>query len=153
MGHPATAREALLAELIGDVAQLLDRVDALVPAMDGSRELFMEAARSVGAAISPFEGRMNAAAAKAAGHAMEHIVRRTNEVAANSLEQQTRSMRDAAHAIFRDEVGAALRQLEVAVKPIVDKAKRPWDTWLTHAAAALIGGASSAAVVTYLLPR
>jgi len=153
MSHPATAREALLAELIGDVAQLLDRVDTLMPAMDGSRQKLTEAARTVASAIQPFEAHIYTTANKAAGSAVEHIVRRTNEVAADSLEKQTRSMRDAARAIFRDEVGVALRQLEAAVKPIVDKAKRPWDTWLTHAAAALIGGASSAAVVIYLLPR
>ena len=36
---------------------------------------------------------------------------------------------------------------------IVEKARRPWDTWLTHAAAALIAATLSATAVTYLLVR
>ena len=34
MNRPTTAREALVAEAIGDVARLLDRVESLVPLLD-----------------------------------------------------------------------------------------------------------------------
>ena len=153
MGDPATAREALLAELIGDIAQLLDRVDKLVPTMDGSRQKFLEAARALTVAMEPFDVRMQAFASNAAGNAVQHIARRTSEIARDSLEEQKRSMREAARVIFQEEVGAAFRRLDAAIKPIVEKSKRPWDTWLTHAAAAVISGVFSAAAVTYLLVR
>jgi len=153
MGDPATAREALLAELIGDVAQLLDRVDKLVPTMDGSRQKFLEAARALTVAMEPFDVRMQAFASNAASNAVQHINRRTNEIARDSLDEQKRSMREAARAIFQEELGAAFRRLDAAIKPIADKAKRPWDTWLTHAAAAVISGVFSAAAVAYLLVR
>ena len=133
--------------------QLLDRVDKLVPTMDGSRQKFLEAARALTVAMEPFDVRMQAFASNAAGNAVQHIERRTNEIAKDSLEEQKRSMREAARVIFQEEVGAAFRRLDAAIKPIADKAKRPWDTWLTHAAAAVISGVFSAAAVTYLLVR
>ena len=38
MNPPSTAREALIAEALGDVARLIDRVEALTPAMDKARQ-------------------------------------------------------------------------------------------------------------------
>jgi hypothetical protein len=37
MSHPSTAREAFIVETIGEVAALLDRVEAVTPALDASR--------------------------------------------------------------------------------------------------------------------
>ena len=44
MNRSTTAREALIAELIGDVADLLKRVESLTTTMDKAREAMTDAA-------------------------------------------------------------------------------------------------------------
>ena len=39
-----TAREAVIAELIGDITELLDRMETLTPAMNDSRKKLADAA-------------------------------------------------------------------------------------------------------------
>lgn len=43
MNRPTTTREALIAEALGDMAQLVDRIEALAPAMDETRRALAQA--------------------------------------------------------------------------------------------------------------
>lgn len=38
MNRPSTAKEALIAEALGEVATLIDRVEAVAPVMNSSRQ-------------------------------------------------------------------------------------------------------------------
>ena len=153
MSRPATAREALVAELLGDVAHLLDRVEALASRMEGAQQGLAGAANRVASLLKPFEDHIFAVGTEAGKRAVEHVAHRTNEIARHSAEQQTRSMTDAAQAIFAKEIEAPLQKLGSTVERIVKQAERPWESWLTLAATAISSAAASAAVTIHLLGK
>jgi ubiquinone biosynthesis protein UbiJ len=143
----------LVAELIGDVAQLLDRVETLTPIINDARHSLTDAARNLAASVGPLQTDMAALADHTKTKAVEHIVRRTNLIAAQTLQEQTRAMTESARAIINSEVGPPLRQLAATVKDVVERAHRPWDAWLTHAATAIVSGICSAGLVVHFLGR
>ncbi len=107
MNRPSTAREALIVEAIGEVAALIDRVEALAPALDASRLALVQASADVAGQVVAFEKRMVAITENAKAQAIRHIARRTDELARSSLDAQTRAMEEAVRVVFRAEVGAA----------------------------------------------
>ena len=153
MTAPSTAREALIAEALGDVARLIDRVEALTPAMDQSRRALAQANADLVHCVVGFEGRMGAITENAKIKTMEHVVSRTNEVARQSLDQQTRAMTEAARALFSAELAPALRQMAASLRPLVERAERPWELWLTHAATAAAATVASWITAVYCLVK
>lgn len=156
MSSPSTAREALIAEALGDVASLIDRVEALTPAMDESRQALARANAELVHSVVGFEGRMAAITENAKTKAVEHIARRTDEVARRSLDQQTQAMTQTARALFNAEIGPALRRIVTSLQPLlerVERIERPWDLWLTHAATAAAASAATWALAVYWLAK
>ena len=151
MNPPSTAREALIAEALGDVARLIDRVEALTPAMDRARQALAQANAQWVHRVIGFEGRMAAITENAKTKAIEHIARRTDEVARRSLDQQTLAMTEAARALFNAELGQALQRITTSLQPLVERVERPWELWLTYAATAAAASAATWAVTIYLL--
>jgi len=150
VNQPSTAREALIAEALGDVAQLLDRVEVLVRGVEGARQALAAAGNELVRQLAAVDARMAAISESAKTQAVEHIVRRTNEVAARSLEAQTLAMADAARSLFDREVGATLQRLCVSLQRLVERADRPWEHWATHAATALVTWAAAWGLAWYL---
>lgn len=149
MNRSTTAREALVAELIGDVAMLLDRVETLTPAMTTSRQALAQAAAELAASVAPFEARITAWADHAQTRAAQHVVDRTNAVAALSFQEQKHAMSEAARLIFNNEVTPPLRSLVAELHQAIEEAHRPWDLWLTHASTA----AASACLTFFAVSR
>ena len=57
MNRPTTAREALVAELIGDVATLLERMESVRPAVNEATQALVEAAERVAGSVGPLRPR------------------------------------------------------------------------------------------------
>lgn len=156
MSELTTAREALLAEAIGEVARLVERLEAVAPVMDASREALIRSGESIAGQVSSFEARMAGIAENAKVQAVKHIARRTDEVARSSLEAQTRAMEEAARMLFRTELGPALQRLALPLQQLTDIARRgarPWQHWLTHAATAVAASALTLALAAWVWPR
>ena len=134
MNAPTTAREALIAEAIGDVARLIDRVELLVPALDRARLALAEADAALVARVDALDGRMVAITENAKKKTVEHLARHADAVAVRSTEHQTRVMAEAARAIFAKEVEPVLQRLASSLQRLVEQAERPWARWLVHAA-------------------
>jgi hypothetical protein len=143
---PATAREALLAELIGDVAQLIKRMETLRPAMDESRQALVQTSVQLSSQVAAFEIRMAAITENAKIHAVRHIAHRTEELALRLREEQTRAMAETARELFRTELTPALQRLAMPLQHLVNRLAHRWQSWLTHAATAAV-----AAAVTWML--
>ena len=86
MNRPATAREALIAELVGDIGTLLTRVESLSSTIDQACVALTDAAHSVVTSVEPFRAQVDAIAGHARARAIEHIAKRANELASQSLE-------------------------------------------------------------------
>lgn len=113
MSPPSSAREALIAELMGEVSSLLDRVDALIPALNATCDAISRASADMDTSAARAEGRIAALADAARTQAIKHIARNTEHLARRTVEHETRAMRVAAQEVFRAELTPALGQLKL----------------------------------------
>lgn len=139
MSPPPTAREALIAEVLGDVAQVLDRVEVLLPALERARVDLADQ-------LAHFEGQMTLLTEKAKLLTAEHIVRRTRESTANALRQQTQAMSESARTVFGTEMAAACRQLVQPLEQLRHRLERPWHPWFVCTMAGGVASLASSAL-------
>lgn len=156
MNGTSSAREALIAETLGEMAALLDRLEAVAPALDASRLALINASTELAGQVTAFESRMAGITENAKTQAVKHIARRTDEITRVSAEAQTRAMEEAARMLFRTEVGPALQRVAMPLQLLADLAQRgahPWQHWLTHAATAAAASAVTWALAAWLWTR
>lgn len=156
MSDRATAREALIAEAIGDVAKLLREVEAVAPALDETCQALLLANTSLRDELSGFERRMAAITENAKTVTAKHLAARADEAARRSIDQQSRAMADAARVAFGAELGATLQRLQATLQPLIERRVQRWghwETWLTHAAAAALAAGATWALALYVVPR
>jgi hypothetical protein len=154
MNWPSTAREALLAEALGDLAQLLERADALPPVLNESRRALVESQARLAEQLAAFDAHVIALAHTVKMRAVQHILARTEEAAQRSVDTQSRAMTDAAQALFKAQLEPTLQRLAMPLKNLVQRLDRPWEQWLTHAATAAVASAATWVLALYVvLPR
>lgn len=156
MSNLSSAREAFIVETLGEVAALLDRVEAVAPALDSSRLALIHASTELADQVTAFENRMAGITENAKVQAVKHIARRTDEIARGAVETQTRVMEESARMLFRTEVGPALQRVAMPLQHLADLAHRgarPWQHWLTHAATAVVASALTWALAAWLWAR
>ena len=153
MNRPATAREALVAELIGDVAILIERMESLRPAVDEATQALVDAAERVVGSVGPLQTQIAGVAKQTQVQAVQHISVRAQQLARAMIVEQSAAMTQAAQSIVREQVGPTLQRLTAALERVVSRADRPWDMWLMHAGTAAVSAGGSAVLVLYLLGR
>lgn len=147
MNGPATAREALIVEALGEVALLLDRIESLTSSMEVGRLALANASAELDSRLKAFEARTTSVAQQVQVRAIEHIIKRTAKAASDSVESQARAMNAAARLAFSAQVDSNLARLTSLLQQTLHRVDRPWDLWLTHAATA----AASAAVTWWVV--
>ena len=153
MSQPGTVREVLIAEAIGDLARLLDRAEALQPAMLESSQALIEARAQLADQLAGFEAHVAALAEKAKVQAVKHILARTDEAARRSVDAQSRAMSEAAQTLFKAEIEPALQRLAAPLWQWVQRVDCPWEHWLTHAATAALACAGTWMLAAWLWAR
>jgi hypothetical protein len=146
---PVTGREALLIEALGEISEVLDRVEQFIPALELAQHRAEEAHGKLATQMATLEVRMGAAAEAAKTHAVTFIAQRTAQVTRGSIELHVRAMEEAAQTLFVKELGPALQGLVqplLRAQEVVRNSARPWDAWFTHATTA-----AAAALVTWLV--
>jgi hypothetical protein len=145
-------KEVLIAELLGEMDALLTRVDAVAPTIDAASARLLQSSQGLTASTDRYRHATQAIVERSQTSAVMHIVRRTNEVAQASLEEQTTAMHSAARALFQNEAAGHLHDLSAVLSAALDKARVPnWHSWLTHATTALVAAAVTAALVLHVL--
>jgi len=150
---PGSAREALIAEVVGDLARMLDRAEALERSMALSRQALADAHGRLGDQLATFEAQVTALTERAKIQAVKHILARTDEAARRSIDQQGRAMADAARVAFGAELGATMQRLQLALQPLVDRRRRRWERWLAPAAVAATASAVTWVTAAWLWAR
>jgi hypothetical protein len=148
-----STREALLAESIGDLGKLLDRVDTLTPAIDNACKKMTAAAHDLAASVKPFTVHIGGIAAETEKTTVERIVSRANAASAKLVEMQTQAMLDLSKAIVDREVGPPLHRLASNLAQLVQQQRRSWETWATHAATAAVAAILAATLVLNVVYR
>ena len=153
MSHPSTAREALIVEALGDIARLLDRVDALLPALDATQRNMAQVNADLAHRALAFEDRMATTLEQGKIKTVERIVRQVDQAARQSLAEQTLAMTASARSIFNAEMGSSLQNMTASWRALalrVEKLEGPWDRWLTHAATAGVATVCTCALMVWL---
>jgi hypothetical protein len=115
MNPPATAREALVAEAIGDAAQLLDRVEQLLPALEGARLALTHADAALVVRIEAMEKRMASIIATTTTETVEHLALQARLMAVRSVESQRAAMADVARRLFSEQIEPAMARFAVSL--------------------------------------
>lgn len=153
MTDPATAREALIVEAIGDVAKLIREVEALAPALDETCQALQQANTSLRDELTGFENRIAAITENAKTQTVKHLAARADEATRRSIDQQSRAMADAARVAFGAELGATMQRLQATLQPLIERPQRRWERWLTHVAAAAAAAAATWLLALHVGPR
>lgn len=111
MKPPTSAREALIAEALGDIAKLLARVDAVTPALHTACDTVEQASARMEARASQMDEKVRILTEVATEAAVKHIARKTEDRARSDAELQTRAMEAAARELFQRELTPALQRL------------------------------------------
>lgn len=149
----STAREALIIETIGDVVALLDRVEALGPTIDASRQASVDASTQLSVALDALEARMAAVTETARTQVVQHIVQRTEAAAQHAQVVQSRAIAEAAREVFRVEAERSLQRLAQAMQAARAAKPSVWEAWLTHAATAVAASAATWALMVWSQAR
>jgi uncharacterized protein (DUF885 family) len=149
MNAPATAREALVAEAIGDAKQLLDRIELLLPALEAARVALTNADAALGMRIDALEQRMASIIATTTTETVEHLALQARLMAVRSVEGQRAAMAGVARGLFTQEVEPAIARLVASLDRATARRGAARRHWPWHVATAL--GASIATWIVALL--
>ncbi|NCT81665.1 MAG: hypothetical protein GXC94_00835 [Comamonadaceae bacterium] len=146
MNDPTTGREALIAEVIGDVAQLLDRVDDLVPALNAACATLVQACADLQRKATETDGRISALTNAASTLLVKHIVRRADEAAERAGAAQIQALEVASRTLLLNELAPTMKRLEKLASQAGNTSR-----WWPHAASAVVSSAITCAATLYWL--
>ena len=153
MNRPTTAKEALLAEALGEMASLIERVEAVVPHVDESRKALILTGEVLSRKIANIEPEMKEFTGQAKQVTAKYIDRYLAEVTTKARETQTKAMQEAAHELFRKEFDPLVHRVVAHLQQLAQKQTTTWSKLVTHAAA-FFGGVVFATVMFAVLgPR
>jgi hypothetical protein len=149
-----TAREALLAEALGDLARLLDRIEAVQPSLQATCRDLIRSCDALAGSATAAERRIAAIAESAATKAVHHIAQRTRELARGAADTEIHAFKIAARDALQAEITSALGRLA----PVIEAGRQPSRETLFRwcAATGLVAAAVSAliaALVTHCALR
>lgn len=151
MDGPHTAREALIAELLGDVDRLLMRVEALPGALGDAEQRLAGMALALDIASDRFRDAVTVFSEQAKRELADYVDRKAMlvaEASGKAVEEQRAALQEAAvlalHSVLQEPLAKS------AALPAGEKAG--WRRFLEHATTALLASGFTAGLV-YLLIR
>jgi hypothetical protein len=152
---PSTAREALIAEALGQLAELTARVEAVLPALDRARCALIEANAALLGRLETLEGRASDLADGvingAKQRAVEDVARHADAAARQSALRQVQAMNAAAGVLFARELEPRLQRLAASLQRLGERVESPWERWLIHAATVMTSCVVTGAALLYVL--
>ena len=148
---PNTTREALIAEVLGDLDGLLARVEAL-PARIGAAEARLTATvAALSEAGDKYRMAVTAFNEQAKAELTEYLERKAGAITARTVEEQRATMQEAARRAFRSEVADRIAVLLTDTLPRASNPKpRPWVRMMEMGAASVLTGLTVGLVLLYL---
>lgn len=124
MNRMSTAKEALFAEALGDMASLIDRLETLAPVLSAAEKELAQTGNSLVSGVSMFEFRMNIVSQKAVESCLKQMAHRATDVCVKTLDQRILAMQSAARELFSkhfdQKVSQVVFQLERLAQPRPD---------------------------------
>ncbi len=151
MNGPRTAREALIAEVLGDLDGLLTRVEALPAMVAGAEGRLSGTVAALDEAGDKYRLAVTAFTEQAKADLSEYLDLKTAhaaELAAKTIEEQRAALQEAARVAFRSEASDKAASLGVALGEAAKEFRRSmWSRMMEHAVTALIASTFTAGLV------
>jgi hypothetical protein len=151
MNRPTTAREALLAEALGELVQVTQRLEVLLPALERTRAALVKADAALLARFDALDGKAVALSETAKQRAMDDLTRHADAVARQTAVRQANAMSAAAGVIFTREFEPRLQRLAGSLQQLAQSIDQPLERWLIHALTVMTSCVVTVAVMMFLL--
>ena len=152
MNSPRTAREALIAEMLGDLDQLLARVEALPALVASTEERLTGTVTALDNAGDKYRMAITAFTEQAKMELAEYLDRKTIEVSSKTVEEQRAAIQEAAHLAFRSEASDKAANLVLVLGEAAKEFRRSmWSRLMEHAITALIASGFTVGIFYTLL--
>ena len=139
MNSPRTAREALIAEMLGDLDTLIARVEALPALVATAEERLTSTVTALDNAGDKYRMAITAFTEQAKTELAEYLDRKTIEVSSKTVEEQRAAIQEAARVVFRSEASDKAANLGLVLGEAAKEFRRSmWSRLMEHAITALI---------------
>lgn len=152
MNGPRTTREALIAEMLGELDTLLARVEALPKEISAAETQVANTVATLNEAGDKYRMAVTAFTEQAKTELKEFLQRKAGEVAAKTVEEQRAAIQDAARQAFRSEASDKAAALGIALGQAAKEFRRTMVTrLLEHGFTALVASVFTSGLVVYFL--
>lgn len=152
MTGPRTAREALIAEMLGELDALLARVEALPAQVAGAEGKVAASVAALDEAGDRYRMAVTAFTEQAKVELTEYMQRKAGEVAARTVVEQRAAIQEIAVRAFQTETMERAAGLGAALTEAAREFRRSrWARLMEHAMTALIAASFTAGAVYGIL--
>jgi hypothetical protein len=145
--RPTTAQEALLAEALGDAAELFDRVEVLTRQLDATRQALNDANLELQSRLVALEAVSAASTKRLTAAHTDQTARQTMLALQLLTKSQTGVVRETVRQTLAEQFDPRLAEHAELLQQLLGRIEPPWDGWLTQIASA----ACSAALTWWLV--
>lgn len=154
----STAREALIAEAICEVARLIRQVEALTPAMEKITQTLQRTDVQLHETLAGFEDRLEEVSECTQAEAVQQLEKQINESIRQLLVRICGALSAATQQVFQGQLGTTLhrqqvvlQELQTLLQALAKQREAWWVPWATHASAVVL--ATSLTSLLLLPPR
>lgn len=152
MSGAQTVREALIAELLGDVDAIMARIEAMPATLAGAEDRVAATVAALNEAGDKYRLAVTAFTEQAKAELSEHLDRQQAKIAASRIEEQTAAIEEAARLAFRKEAGNEAAALGAALAAATKEIQRAHKSrLLDQLLVALVSSGITAAAVVALV--
>lgn len=147
-------REALFVESLGEMAAVVNRVEALVPKLQDARQSLIDANAQLSHQLRQFEDHMHDITEHAKLVAMNHVAQHTREMTRRSVQTQVVEIHEAARKAMGAEIRPTLQELIAPLHRLAyqadqrESARERWERWLAHAMTAAVASSVTLILVS-----
>jgi hypothetical protein len=151
VAEPRTAREALIAEVLGEVDGLVTRVEALQKALDAADARLARTVATLNLSTDKYRHAVSTFADQAKTDVNRHLQHLADDAAAKTLEDQRAAMLTAARFAFRAEVSGKATALAEVLNQSAREFRRTRRTRMIESGIAAFAASIVSALVVWML--
>jgi hypothetical protein len=154
MNGPRTTREALIAEVLGDLDALLARVEALPVVVAAAEEKLIGTVTALNDAGDKYRMAVTAFNEQAKADLTEYLDLKAAQVSAKTVEEQRAALQEVARLAFRSEASDKAASLGLVLGEAAKEFRRSvWSRLWEHAITAVLASGFTAGLIFVILKQ
>lgn len=154
MNGPRTTREALIAEVLGDLDALLARVEALPAVVAAAEEKLIGTVTALNDAGDKYRMAVTVFNEQAKADLTEYLDLKAAQVSAKTVEEQRAALQEVARLAFRSEASDKAASLGLVLGEAAKEFRRSvWSRLWEHAITAVLASSFTAGLIFVILKQ